>query len=170
MKCKGQLMGEFRAFLRNLPSRLIGAMRCRMDQSDIAQEAVLQVLRQGTDVAELNPTYVKRLHRGHESKAIRYHTQECRSIAREENGSSEPEVIATPESVAADRERQAWVAREVQTLPDKQQLVIAEHCFKEKSFSTIADEFGETAKIWSGRYKKAIAELARRSGRIGDVG
>ena len=69
----------------------------------------------------------------------------------------------TPEAALIDREQSELFSRLVETLPEKERLIIQEYYFNDKPFKQIVDENGNMQKAWVSKLHARALELLRRS-------
>lgn len=152
---------EWRDAIKAIPARLLGPVQRRVDGSDLAQNAVLQLWLQGSSPEDVNRAYLTQVARGHAWKIRRFHNQARRAVDREVRLTKEPTTTATPESVAQHREELSWVSDRVKKLPEDQQRIIHAHLHRKMTFAAIAEELDLSERACRYRYHMAIESIRK---------
>jgi len=124
-----------------------GNQNPRFDTSDIAQESVLQLLKEiktnGLDVNGVNEAYLQKVGRGNASKLLRRSLAQRRSISSEDQ-SFDPERIGDetndPGFPVEQRESVVRLVKMIGKLSSVHQLIIYRRFFDHKPVSEIAAE------------------------------
>lgn len=152
------------AKLNELARNLVGSVSPRADTSDVRQDVVVQLLRQGDDLLSVGPGYLAAAAKGHAAKTRLFHERECRSVVREVPLTDVESHEPSPDEVLQKREMLALLAEAVQALcaEDQWLIFLKFHCGL--SFRKIAEEVRETERVVRTACKRVLVKLARLLG------
>lgn len=173
-------LDEDRKFLRTLAelARLDPRLRVRENESDIVQDTLKKAVQKyGADLANMKTGQRRALLRGILNNRvvdlIRHYHAERRDVDRDQTAKARVEESSiawekniaakdlSPEETLAREERFARVAIAVQSLPDKQKLVIHTKFFLDLSLSEVADLIGLKQSQVAGLYTRGMKMLRK---------
>lgn len=149
----GAVLALLRPWMRHQAEGLLGQrLRARMDGSDVVQEVHVRAFERfdqfrGESVPQLR-VWVGEILNNVVTDCRRRHGAGKRDAGREEGGDLLPErqgAGTTPSQGVMRREDQARLIEAVQSLPERQRLVVRLRCFDGLSFEEVARHAGVTA-------------------------
>lgn len=169
---RGRLLDHFRPQLRERARRRIaGNLRVRVDESDVVQQSCLSALRdfdrfEGTDVAEF-AAWLQRIHEQNVRDAVRDHAvYEKRAVSKEADDPQAIEAaqaeLASPSRQAMHGEREANIARALETLPEGQREAVRMRHLEGCSLAEIARRLDRTEAAVAGLLKRGLAKLREK--------
>lgn len=172
----GQLLERYRNYLRFLVRlQLHGALRTKVDPSDLAQETVVDAFRdfggfRGTTEAEL-VAWLRRILAHNLADQVRRHTAEKRRLDRQQSLEAMLERssnafagalagdVSTPSARASRREQAVLLADALERLPARYRDVIVLRHFEHLRFNEIAARTGGSSGAARMAWARAIEKL-----------
>jgi len=165
-------MTDFRFLRRRVYSAAKFAKRgnsnARFDTSDIAQESLVQLLKEmqvnGLDAEAVNERYLQTVGRGTTYRMIRDNLAQCRSMASEASSAEFTQLPChddDPQQNAEDQEVALNLIKAIGQLNADHQLIIFRRFFDQHSFTDIANELKVSFDVVRHKYDVAIAQLRK---------
>ena len=169
---RGRLLDHFRPQLCQWAKRRIeGKIRARVDESDIAQQSCLSALRdfdrfEGSELAEF-AAWLQRIHEQNVRDVVRDHAvYEKRAVSKETGDAEDVQAarseLASPSQQAIQGEREANVARALETLPEGQREAVRLRHLEGRSLAEIARRLDRTEAAAAGLLKRGLAKLRQK--------
>lgn len=136
----------------------------RYDTSDIAQESILQLLKERKRRGDLtvNQSYLSQVGSGNAKRMLRTQLAQKRSLGAEQNGvqlNEFPQADSDPALNVIQQERFLNVIKAISMLSADQQLVVYRRFFDQLPFTEIASELEVTYDTVRGLYQQATKRL-----------
>ncbi|MBC8351517.1 MAG: sigma-70 family RNA polymerase sigma factor [Planctomycetes bacterium] len=171
----GELLGAYRSYLRAITEAEIdGALKARVDSSDIVQQTCLSAIQKIGDLDGSNQgqfvAWLKRIHLRNVQDAIRHNRgTEKRSISKEQqlqNSSSAPRepphpLGDTPSQNAIRRESTDELKTALARLPEDQREVVQLRCFEVWEFQRISEHLDRTHDAVASLLKRGLRNLRK---------
>jgi len=169
---RGRLLDHFRPQLCQWAKRRIeGKIRARVDESDIAQQSCLSALRdfdrfEGSELAEF-AAWLRRIHEQNVRDVVRDHAVYDKRAVSKETGDAEDvqaarSELASPSQQAMQGEREANIARALETLPEGQREAVRLRHLEGCSLAEIAQRLDRTETAMAGLLKRGLAKLRQK--------
>jgi len=169
---RGRLLDHFRPQLCQWAKRRIeGKIRARVDESDIAQQSCLSALRdfdrfEGSELAEF-AAWLRRIHEQNVRDVVRDHAVYDKRAVSKETGDAEDvqaarSELASPSQQAMQGEREANIARALETLPEGQREAVRLRHLEGCSLAEIAQRLDRTETAMAGLLKRGLAKLRKK--------
>lgn len=169
---RGRLLDHFRPQLCQWAKRRIeGKIRARVDESDIAQQSCLSALRdfdrfEGSELAEF-AAWLQRIHEQNVRDVVRDHAvYEKRAVSKETGDAEDVQAarseLASPSQQAMQGEREANIARALETLPEGQREAVRLRHLEGRSLAEIARRLDRTEAATAGLLKRGLAKLRQK--------
>ena len=164
---KDEYLLLYRQKVKRFAHNRLGLARRRVDTSDIAQEAYVQLLQtkggfHANSEAEHNSLLAK-IAGGHCHKQRRAHDAKCRDIGREEHVplGSVLSPCPTPELTAERQELFKLLAEAISLLSEEQEYVVYRRFFDDLTLAEIARELNVTRKVCVRIFDSALKQMAQ---------